>query len=460
MNVTIYCRLSEDKHGTELGVQRQEDECRAYAEERGWSVQQVVIDNDLSATTGVRRPAFESLLTSKPEAIVCWHIDRLLRLTRDLERVIELGVNVYAVHAGHLDLSTPAGRAVARTVTAWSTYEGEQKAERQKASHRQRVRSGKPWWPTRPFGFEMDGSHREGEAQALREVYQGVLEGKALTRMAKHLNDADVATPKGNQWKGSNLKPVLMNARNAGIYVYNGDEIGQASWDAIVPEDVYRAAVRTLSSPERRTNFGRGGFGRRENLLTGIATCSRCGSVVRAAWRRGKDGERSYKTYQCSGKHCVTLPAEWCDSVVTRKVIDQVEVWQAALPEAPSENGVDLPALRTEEAALVSRKAELGEMFADGQIDRATLASGVARADARLGELAEAVADHAMRATERYVWDAESLWAWTDDGNGNLDVEKFTPVVKRVCKSITLAGPGKGKKDLLYGVHLVIAFNE
>ncbi|MDO3394898.1 recombinase family protein [Nocardioides sp. SOB44] len=460
MDVTIYCRLSEDKHGTTLGVQRQEEECRALAKERGWTVREVLIDNDLSATTGVRRPAFEQLLTRKPEAIVCWHIDRLLRLTRDLERVIELGVNVYAVHAGYLDLSTPAGRAVARTVTAWTTYEGEQKAERQKASHRQRVRSGKPWWPTRPFGFEMDGSHREDEAEMLRAVYAGILEGKALTRMAKMLNEAEMLTPKGNQWRGASLKPVLMNARNAGLYVYNGEEVGQASWEPIVAEDVYRATVRTLSTPERRANFGRGGYNRRENLLTGIATCSRCSSTVRAAWRRGSDGERTYKVYQCSGKHCVTLPADWCDSVVTREVIKRVGEWRDLLPEGPDDDGIDIAALRVEEAALAARKAELGEMFAEGLIDRQALAGGVSRADTRLAELADVLADHAVRSTGLFVWDTETLWAWTDDGEGNVDVERFTPVVKRVCKRIDLTGPGKGRRDLLYGTHLTIEFNE
>jgi hypothetical protein len=41
-----------------------------------------------------------------------------------------------------------------------------------------------------------------------------------------------------------------------------------------------------------------------------------------------------------------------------------------------------------------------------------------------------------------------------------VGVDKFTPVVKRVCKSITMTGPGKGKKDLYYGTHLEIEFFE
>lgn len=60
--------------------------------------------HDLSATNGKARPAFQRLLESDPGAILVWHTDRLVRLTRDMERVIALNVNVYALHAGLLNL--------------------------------------------------------------------------------------------------------------------------------------------------------------------------------------------------------------------------------------------------------------------------------------------------------------------------------------------------------------------
>ncbi len=118
MDVAVYARMSLDKTGEGLGVERQEQECRELAARLGVTVSNVFSDNDISATTGKRRPGFEALLASKPEAVIVWHIDRLVRVTKDLERVIDLGIPVHAVTAGHLDLATPAGRAVARTITA------------------------------------------------------------------------------------------------------------------------------------------------------------------------------------------------------------------------------------------------------------------------------------------------------------------------------------------------------
>jgi hypothetical protein len=112
------------------------------AKRLGLHVSRLYTDNDISATNGRVRPEFQRMLRDRPAAIVAWHQDRLLRLTSDLEKVIDLGVNVHFVTAGMLDLSTPAGRAVARTVAAWSQYEGEQKSLRQQSANLQRAERG------------------------------------------------------------------------------------------------------------------------------------------------------------------------------------------------------------------------------------------------------------------------------------------------------------------------------
>ncbi|MFI6268638.1 recombinase family protein [Micromonospora zamorensis] len=85
MDVVIYARLSLDKLGNELGVDRQLEACRELAARQGWTVTRELIDNSISATTGRVRPAFEKLLTlsPKPEAIIVWHLDRLVRLTQE-----------------------------------------------------------------------------------------------------------------------------------------------------------------------------------------------------------------------------------------------------------------------------------------------------------------------------------------------------------------------------------------
>ncbi|WP_052336343.1 recombinase family protein [Nocardioides alkalitolerans] len=475
LNVSIYVRLSEDEHGTSLGVARQEEACRRHAEAHGWRVHSVHIDNDLSATTGVRRPAFERLLASEPEAILVWHTDRLVRLSKELERVIDLGINVYAVQTGHVDLSTPAGRAVAKTVTAWAQYEGEQKAERQKLAARQRAVAGKPWWPTRPFGFEMGGGHREDEAAALREAYRGLLRGFSLARVVRDLNAAGHATNKGRAWTAPTFRSVLLNARNAGIRVYRGEEIGPASWSPIVTEEEFRAVVHLLNEPKRFRNGGRGGKGRRENLLTGLATCGKCGGPIRAAWRGTRGEEGAYKVYQCGGKHCVSHPTTWVDGRVMLELTKRSEQWVGMVSEAKDDAAHDVPALQAREAALQHRKAELAEMFADGTIDRATFTAGVERvgqeATAVAAELREAVnaiygsdiSGDLEALADFYAGDVEEVLLPSgkpDPTVAYFDVDRVRGVVERMCEEITLHPIGKGRKVRQYGDHLRITFRE
>lgn len=354
--MTIYVRLSLDKTGEGLGVDRQESECRAFCESRGWDVREVLVDNDLSATTGVRRPSFEKLLKSKPTAVVVWHIDRLVRVSKDLELVVELGVNVHALQSGHVDLSTPAGRAVARTVTAWATYEGEQKSERQKSAARQRARSGKHWWPCRPFGLEMDGTLREDEAAALRQVYDGLLVGVSLRRLALDLNAAGFVTSPGGQWLPATLGLTLRNARNAGIRAYDGEEVGPGDWAAIVPEETYRAALRLLSMPGRNPSAG----SPRSALLSGVAKCGKCGGAVRPSTRNLK-GRPSYRIYVCGINGCTTHRLEFVDMVVTEEVVARLSRPDARQVFA----GEDLGGIEEMRAKAVRLREKLIELRGD-----------------------------------------------------------------------------------------------
>ena len=83
----IYTRISQDREGAGLGVERQEADCRALAERLGWTIVAVHADNDLSAYSGKPRPGYLALLADlragAADAVVCWHTDRLHRSPRN-----------------------------------------------------------------------------------------------------------------------------------------------------------------------------------------------------------------------------------------------------------------------------------------------------------------------------------------------------------------------------------------
>ncbi|MEL4358478.1 MULTISPECIES: recombinase family protein [unclassified Luteococcus] len=363
----IYCRISLDRSGESLGVQRQEEACRELCQQRGWDVARVYLDNDISATKGRRRPGFEDLLATVGsfDVIVVWHTDRLVRLTRELERVIDLGVDVHAVQAGHLDLSNPAGRAVARTITAWAQYEGEIKGQRQKLAARQKADSGTPSWPIRPFGYNSDGTKRPEEAAVLEAAYHSIIAGETVSQIARNWERDGILTTRGNPWRRQAVSDILRSVRNAGLRTYGGEVVGRGAWEPIVPEATYRAAMRVLKAPGR--GYGVAGTGRTAaHLLSGILRCSQCGGAARCQSRG------DYSVYVCIEGKCVTAQEEYADAKALRELLRYMPLTKAAwaglrIEGMGSEDG-DTQAVRDELEDLAQRELDLAEAYAAGAV--------------------------------------------------------------------------------------------
>src|SRR5438270_12343967 len=118
MKAAIYARISQDRNGDQLGVQRQVQDCTALAEQRCWTIVGTYIDNDISAYSGKRRPDYRRLLddirAGEVTAVIAWHPDRLHRRPVELEEFIEVveaaRCHVETVRAGEIDLATASRR--------------------------------------------------------------------------------------------------------------------------------------------------------------------------------------------------------------------------------------------------------------------------------------------------------------------------------------------------------------
>lgn len=382
MDVHLYLRQSFDRTGDGAAVDRQEKECRSWAKKHGHKVVEVYVDNDVSATSGVARPQFERLLAAKPPAILAWHQDRLLRLTKDLERVIELDIPVFTVVAGTLDLSTPAGRAVARTVAAWSQYETEQKGIRQKAANLQRATEGRPWGSTRAFGFHRgDMEHHEVEAEILRGMYDDLLAGVSQAQIARDLNAAGVTSTGGYKWTQGTVRSVLMAPRNAGLRSYRGEVMGPGTWAPIVDETTWRSAVAIMTSSPRK------GGPQRRYLLTGLARCGVCDAPVRVT-----NTNRS-KVYACSKGQHVGRSLWALDDYVTAVVIERLSQ-DDALDLITRDDAEDVATLHAEARDAEQALDALAEMYAEGALTLSAFQAGTAKATARLADIRARMVDN------------------------------------------------------------------
>ncbi|QYB16720.1 recombinase family protein [Schaalia turicensis] len=366
----IYTRVSQDRYKTEDAVERQEKDCRKKAKELGLKVVAVYSDNDRSATDGRIRDDFEAMLAARPEAIISWHQDRLLRLTKDLERIIDLNVPVHFCKSGSLDLSTPAGRTVGRTVAAWSQYETEQKALRRVAANEQRAQKGAWQFSRRPFGFDrVDGEivHVPDEAKAIRQAYKAYLTGKSYQAIADGWNKRGITTPGGKAFRAIDAMHILRNPRMAGIVVYKGVVYPEAKpqWEPIITMKVWEEFQRVKSG---RKQSGAPSAGKPKHLLSGFAVCGVCGDRLYATWalrKKRKNGTRapSYRVYTCTRTRCTSIGSDQLEALIVPRVLAQISDPRviAQLKQVP-----DTAPLEEELAAVRMRRKNLAELVGDG----------------------------------------------------------------------------------------------
>jgi site-specific DNA recombinase len=376
--VALYLRISQDRSGERLGVERQEKDCRDLARRLGFEVSGVYIDNDISATNGKVRPEFERMLSDKPDAIIAWHQDRLLRLTSDLERVIALDVPVHTVTAGTLDLSTPAGRAVARTVAAWSQYEGEQKATRQRAANVQRAERGHWQFSRRPYGYERANgviTIVEAEADVVREGYRRYIAGESLYAIAADWNargipthDTNAAEGERTAWSMTRVRALLRNEHYAGIVTYRGKRIdAEPTWEPLIDQRTWDDYIATREGRTRPGSWSTA----TKHLLSGMLVCGVCGGrmLARPEYRRSGDGERrTQMTYQCTSNWCVSMLARDVEPYIEGLVLARLQDRRiiAALRQTP-----DIGPVQDELADLRERESVLVGLVTDGLLSRA-----------------------------------------------------------------------------------------
>jgi len=417
--IVIYCRISQDRTGAGLGVERQDAACRELLARLGFTEAEiaaavVLIDNDMSATRRRKpRPGYRRLLEGlrqrQWDVLATLHNDRLLRNNRELEdfiAVVEANpLRIVTVLAGEYDLATATGRMTARIVGAVAQKEAEQEAERLREQRRQAAEMGRLHGGRRPFGWGAEvGKGTDGaplidrsrphplEASLIREAAVDVLHsGTTWGAVARRWNQADVLTPFGNRWTGQTVMQTLTAPRHAGLTIIRPDDpdgavtYGHAKTSIITPEQ-HHALVELTRVPARRAITPRG----RVHLLSGIARCGaeNCEMPVQVA---GTD-RAGRPVYGCGGRRPgiphrghANRPTALVEEAVTRLVCARLARSDAVMLLTPDDGPAKIAA---EEARQVrERRKRAAARWMLGELDDDEWAAVKAEADPLLADL-------------------------------------------------------------------------
>lgn len=427
----IYCRISRDRREEELGVKRQQEDCVALCERRGWPVAGVYIDNDVSAFGKKRRPQYEQLLADlragKVDSVVVWHPDRLHRSPRELEDFIDViescGAAIGNCTAGDYDLGSPDGRLMARIVGSVARKESEDKSRRLRRKHVELAQAGKvSGGGRRPFGYESDRvTIREDEAAVIRQAVADILAGSSIRSIAARWNEAGVPSVTGVPWASTTVKRLLISGRIAGQREHQGKVVADAAWPAIITP-AQSAQIRAVMSDAARVTSTTNA---REYLLGGFVYCGACGNklTARPVIRKG----HRYRRYACTvdrgGCNRVGIGAEPLEEVITEALFDvlaSAEFAAVRKAQAASAEWDEIDQAIKEDEAAIEQMAR--DHYVDHIISREVFVAGQRGLQARLDDNRRRLARHSLSAgAADALADITTLRAEWDGGTMTLD---------------------------------------
>lgn len=365
----IYCRISDDKAGDEIGVARQEKECRDNCVRMGITVasEHVFIDNSKSAWKRDRnRPGWDAMLEAgrrgEIDFIVAYHPDRLMRQPKDLEELLVVATDNHINLVGSAngrDLSNPDDVFILRIEVAHACRSSDDTSRRVRNALRTKALEGKAHGGRRPFGYTRDNEILPAEAEIVRDIVRKLLRGESVNSIVDDLNTRSVPTVTGKTWHQSTIRAITGSARIAGYRMHKGEIVAEGAWPAIVTanewEDLQRMAeVRAAVWADNMTRA-------HPYVLRGVMRCSLCGSPM-----TGSSIGR-YPTYKCraertrdGGCNGIRITARPVEELVEKLVLDMLPKLdfrgRARTAEVPE-------AVRIEIAAAEDQLKELAGMW-------------------------------------------------------------------------------------------------
>ncbi|MBI4207199.1 MAG: recombinase family protein [Betaproteobacteria bacterium] len=358
MKAAIYARKSTEQTGVgdeAKSITRQIEHARAFAERKGWMVDDahIYLDDGISGAEFIKRPGlarFMNALSEQPafQILIMSEESRLGREQMQtgylLSQIADAGVRIfYYLEDREAELDSATGKLLEQVRNFAAEMEREKARQRTADTMLRKAKAGHVTGG-RVFGYEnyevrsRDGQRDhverrviEAEAGVVRRIFELCAQGHGKRRIAHVLNEEGAPAPQPRKdrprgWSASSVQEILHRDLYRGWLVWNRtrkrDARGRKRPSARRPEDWIRVPVPHLrivsddlwaAAHERlevsRQSYLRSTDGRlwgkpangieSKYLLTGMAVCGPCGGALTV---RSRSHGRQRKLFY----HCLT----------------------------------------------------------------------------------------------------------------------------------------------------------
>lgn len=202
-----------------------------------------------------------------------------------------------------------------------------------------------------PLGYDVDPETKkyiinEKEAEAIRIMYQKIIEGWSYRELAQYLNLLGYRTKIGKTFSAtSSFYDLLTNPKYKGEYVFNrsvkqSKQVGMKrshrknkdeseiirvpnGLPAIVDEDTFDTVQKILKQRQHSKGQNKA---KEVYLLSGLLVCGECGSAYHGSRRVGGRNKQLYVSYRCSKRNHVETRCQ-CKEI-NRTLLDQFVLGQ------------------------------------------------------------------------------------------------------------------------------------
>ena len=317
LRVAAYCRVSTDNIEQLESLENQRSHYQKYINNHpNWELAKIYYDEGISGTKLTKRNALKELLTDcrnhRIDLVVTKSISRLSRNTTDcLEIVRELQqLNIPIIfEKEHINTGEMASELFLSIFSSLAQDESHSTAGNLRWAISQRFASGKFHVSSAPYGYSIkDGNLviNHTEAKTVRQVFQRFLSGISASQIAKKLNQKQVPTKRGGQWRSNTVINILRNINYTGDMLcqktyrddqyhrhFNQGEITQYLIEdhhpSLINHRSYHRAQVLIKEAAQKHHIEVGSHKYQQHyLFSGKITCGYCGTVFKRQTRPHK----------------------------------------------------------------------------------------------------------------------------------------------------------------------------
>ena len=312
MKAIIYCRVSTKEQADQgFSLDGQEKECRTFAENNDYEVENVFIEKGESAKTQDRtqlKNLIKYCVKNKKEisCLIVWKLDRLTRNVGDYAELTKhfasLEILILSATENNEDNST--GKLMRNIISSFAQYENDVKRDRTITGMKRAIEDGRWAWRA-PIGYKQTRDDLKKPLLVPTDESIFVIEAFELANARLHTQVEIVQKLKNKGFKRVTknlLNRILRNVIYAGlIKVPWFPDYIDAIHEPIISKDTYFRVQRILDgkkptiTPKVRNHP--------DFPLRNFIRCSKCEQKLTGGWSTGRKGVK-YAYYSCRTKGC------------------------------------------------------------------------------------------------------------------------------------------------------------